>query len=231
MFYNYKRGISAIECIIEIFSVFGEQSLTKTNIYKWYNRFRLGYMCLDDDDIRTGRPITATTDENITKVEELVREDRQITIRQLIHDASVSSGTIETILHQHLGLRRVCSKLVPHLLTLEQKNRQIQFCRSMLLKYSKAYSRRHSEVITGDETWVYFYDMQTKQQSSKSIFEDEVPDTIPKRFMVVGKRMFAIFFTTRGLLEFVMLPAKHTVTAAWYTECCLPKVFQAVETL
>ena len=28
-----------------------------------------------------------------------------------------------------------------------------------------------------------------------------------------------------------MLPAKHTVTAAWYTECCLPKVFQTVERL
>ncbi|KAI6648605.1 Mariner transposase [Oopsacas minuta] len=101
----------------------------------------------------------------------------------------------------------------------------------MLLKYSKADSRWHSEVTTGDETWVYFYDMRTKQQSSKWIFEDEVPDTIPKRFMTVGKRMFAIFFTTRGLLEFVMLPAKHTVTAAWYTEYCLPKVFQTVETL
>ena len=47
--------------------------------------------------------------------------------------------------------------------------------------------------------------------------------------MAVGKRMFAIFFTTRGLLEFVMLPAKHTVTSPWYTEICLPKVFQAVE--
>ena len=230
MFYNYKRGINAMECITEMFSVFGEQCPTKTCVYKWYSRFRLGYMCLDDD-VRTGRPITAVTDENITKVEKLVREDRQITIRQLVHDASVSSGTIETILHQHLGLRRVCSKLVPHLLTLEQKNCRVQFCRSMLLKYSKADSRRHSEVITGDETWIYFYDMQTKQQSSKWIFEDEVPDTIPKRFMAVGKRMFAIFFTTRGLLEFVMLPAKHTVTAAWYTECCLPKVFQAVERL
>ena len=82
-----------------------------------------------------------------------------------------------------------------------------------------------------DETWIYFYDMQTKQQRSKWIFEDEVPDTIPKQFTAVGKRMFAIFFTTRGLLEFVMLPAKHNVTSAWYTEICLPKVFQAVEKL
>ncbi|KAI6661117.1 Transposase [Oopsacas minuta] len=132
-------------------------------------------MMMFEPDARLRRP----PNENITKVEELVREDRQTTIRQLVHDASVSSGTIETILHQHLGLRRVCSKLVPHLLSLEQKNRPIQFCLSMLLKYSKPDSRRHSEVITGDETWVYFYDMPPKQQSSKWIFEDEVPKQFP----------------------------------------------------
>ena len=106
MFYNYKGGVNAMECITEMFSVFGEQCPTKTSIYMWYSRFRLGYMCLDDD-VRTGRPITEVIDENITKVEELVREDRQNTIRQLVYDASVSLGTIETILHQHFGLRRV----------------------------------------------------------------------------------------------------------------------------
>ena len=50
---------------------------TKTTVYKWFSRFRLGYMCLDDE-VPTGRPITAVTDENIVKVEEFVREDRQI---------------------------------------------------------------------------------------------------------------------------------------------------------
>ena len=29
MFYNYKRGINAMECITEMFSVFGEQCPTK----------------------------------------------------------------------------------------------------------------------------------------------------------------------------------------------------------
>ena len=166
MFYNCKRGLNAVELTAEMFSTFGELAPTKTTVYKWYSRFHLDYMCLDDE-IRTGRSIIAVTDENIVKVEELVREDRQITIRQLVHNVSVSSGTIESILHQHLGLRRVCSKLVPHLLTLEPKKRRIEFCHSMLLKYSKTDSRRHSEVITGDETWIYFYDMQAKQQRSK----------------------------------------------------------------
>ncbi|KAI6658414.1 Transposase [Oopsacas minuta] len=101
----------------------------------------------------------------------------------------------------------------------------------MLLKYSKKDSRRWSEVITGDETWIYYYDIQSKQQSSKWIFEDEQPDTIPKQTRAVGKRTFAVFFSTRGIIEYVMLPEKHTVTATWYTENCLPQVFQAVERL
>ena len=77
MFYNNKRGLNFTECISEMFSVFGDQCPTKPTIYKWYKRFRLGYLCLDDED-RSGRPITAVTNENIAKVEELVREDRQI---------------------------------------------------------------------------------------------------------------------------------------------------------
>ena len=81
-----------------MFTYFGDESPTKPTIYRWYKRFRLGYMSLDDED-RSGRPITGVTNENIAKVEGLVREDRQITIRQLVHDVSVPSGTIETILH------------------------------------------------------------------------------------------------------------------------------------
>ena len=103
-------------------------------------------------------------------------------------------------------MRNVCSKLLTHLLTFEQKNPRIQFCGFMSLRYSKADFRRHSEVITVDETWIYFYDMQTKQQSSKWIFEDDQPDTIPKHFMAVGKRMYAILIITCGHLESLMRP-------------------------
>ena len=70
-----------------MFSAFAELAPTKTTVYKWYSRFPLGYMCLDDE-VPTRRPITAVTDENIIKVEELVREDRQITTRQLVPSVS-----------------------------------------------------------------------------------------------------------------------------------------------
>ncbi|KAI6647565.1 Transposase [Oopsacas minuta] len=43
--------------------------------------------------------------------------------------------------------------------------------------------------------------------------------------------MFGVFFSTRGIIEYVMLPEKPTITATWYTENCLPQMFQAVERL
>ena len=79
----------------------------------------------------------AVTEEKIDKVTRQVTEDRQITVRRLVFEVSASSEAIETILHQHLGLKRVCSKLVPHLINLEQKTHQVQFSRFMLLHYSK----------------------------------------------------------------------------------------------
>ncbi|KAI6658757.1 Transposase [Oopsacas minuta] len=184
-----------------------DQNPTQSSIYKWYRQSRLGHTSLDDES-RPGRPITAVTEENIDKVSELVTEDWQITVRQIAFEVSVSSETIETILHQHLGLKRFCSKLILSIYAA---------------KVFQKDSRRWSEVITGDETWIYYYDIQSKQQSSKWIFEDEQPDSIPKQPRAVDKRMFAVFFSTRGIIEYVMLPEKHTVTATWYTEIVFRK--------
>ena len=120
---------------------------------------------------------------------------------------SVSSGTIETILHKHLGLRRVCSKLVPHLLSLEQKKHRFQFCHSMLLKYSKTYSRRHSEVITGDETWIYFYDMQTKHRDRNGSLKMRYQTQFPNNSWRSASECSQFSSPQEIFFEFVMLPS------------------------
>jgi hypothetical protein len=45
----------------------------------------------------------------------------------------------------------------------------------------------------------------------------------------VKKRMVAVFFTVRGVVERMVLETQKTVTAKWYTDECLPRVVQAVK--
>jgi hypothetical protein len=46
---------------------FGENALDQTQTYKWFKRFKNGWMSVDDEE-HSGRPSTGTTSENVAKV-------------------------------------------------------------------------------------------------------------------------------------------------------------------
>ena len=60
-------------------------------------------------------------------------------------------------------MRNVCAKLVPKELTEEQKQSRVTICQDLLERQDDILGC----VITGDETWVYQYDPETKWQSAQ----------------------------------------------------------------
>jgi len=93
-------------------------------------------------------------------------QDRRITVRELADEVGVSIGSVHTILTADLGLRRVSAKFVPKLLTMEQKQLRLEIAQDML-DCVESDSNFLNTVITGDESWVYGYDPETKAQSSQ----------------------------------------------------------------
>ena len=65
---------------------------------------------------------------------------------------------------EDLGLRRISAKFVPKLLTIEQKQLHLEIAQDMLETVNSD-PNFFNTVITGDETWVYGYDPETKFQS------------------------------------------------------------------
>jgi hypothetical protein len=57
--------------------------MSKTQIYEWFSRFKRGEMSTDDQPW-SGRPLTARTDENVTKICQIILEDRQQMIDKLM---------------------------------------------------------------------------------------------------------------------------------------------------
>jgi len=51
---------------------------------------------------------------------------------------------------------------MPHRLTENQTGAGLEFCRNVVAKYGKTGQTRLKEVVTGDESWTYFYDPETK---------------------------------------------------------------------
>ena len=74
-----------------------------------------------EDDLKSGRPCTFTTDTNIKKVHELVCSDRRLTVHVIANGVGMDKEAVRTILVNTFGMQKVCAKMVPRLLTEEQK--------------------------------------------------------------------------------------------------------------
>ena len=61
-------------------------------------------------------------------------------------------------------MRKVCAKMVPKLLSDEQKERHKELCLDLLQRTENEPDLLNS-IITCDETWIFTYDPETKRQS------------------------------------------------------------------
>jgi len=84
--------------------------VSKKNVYKWYKLFQDGREDANDEP-RSGRPSTSTTDENVQAVKKIVLENRRITIREVAEDVGISLGSCHEIFSNVLGMSRVSRSL------------------------------------------------------------------------------------------------------------------------
>lgn len=82
-----------------------------------------------------------------------------------LDERGVWIGYCHQISTQNLQMRRVAAKCVLWLLTLKQKENCLMICQD--LKNCSTVSNFLKNIITGDETWVYGYDPETKIQLSQ----------------------------------------------------------------
>ena len=97
----------------------------------------------------------------IERVRQIICEDRHCTIDEVSMLVGISHGTCHKILTEDLKMRRVASEFMPRLLSVDQKQQQLDVC--LALKENAANDPSFLlTVIMGDETWVYAYDTETK---------------------------------------------------------------------
>ena len=103
-----------------------------------------------NDAERSGRPNMAVIPENIQKIHKLK-------VHELADIVKISDGSVFTILHEHLGMRKPCAKWVPRELTVDQKQQRIdasEECLAMLNRNKMEFYRR---CVTMDETRLHYY--------------------------------------------------------------------------
>jgi len=95
-------------------------------------------------------------------VRDVIRKDRRLGVRAVAEEVSLDRESFRRILREELNLRKVCAKMVPKLLSNEQKERRKELCLDLLQRVENEPDLLNS-IITCDETWVFTYDPETKR--------------------------------------------------------------------
>ncbi len=211
-----KNGIKCSKTLEMLTVACGESTLSKKNVYKWYKLFTEGREDVNDD-ARCGRPSTSTTDENVAKVKKIVMENRRITIREVAEDVGISVGSCHAIFSEILGMKRVAAKFVPKLLNFDQKERRMSIAQELLNDVNDDPDLL-KRVITGDESWVYGYDIETKAQSSQWKTPEEPRPKKARQVRSNVKVLLTVFFDYHGVVHQEFLPKGRTVNKEYYLE-------------
>ncbi|KAJ4437155.1 hypothetical protein ANN_17290 [Periplaneta americana] len=169
------------------------------------------------DDVRSGRPTTATNEATAQRVRNVARDDRRKTIKEIAAEVGISVGSVHNVLHKHLNMHYVSQKLVPKMLWAEQKETRMTLTGDMICMADED-GDFLNKIIAGDETWCYLYDPVPKRQSSvwkskKSPRKQTFPSDTSK-----GKVMLEVFFDSQGLIHHEFIPEGRTVTKELYVE-------------
>ncbi|GBN65517.1 hypothetical protein AVEN_135211-1 [Araneus ventricosus] len=107
--------------------VYGEQCLARCTIFRWcqsYEAERVNIKALP----RPGQTHIVTNSATISDVDELIRQNRRITTREIAVGLSISKGTVHHIIHKKLGYGKVCAQCVPKHLSENQKTARMGVC-------------------------------------------------------------------------------------------------------
>ncbi|CAF4135886.1 unnamed protein product [Rotaria sp. Silwood2] len=144
-------------------TAWGDQAPSDRTVLNRFDGYERGKLDVSDS-LRSDRPRAAVTDEMIDAVRLMIDDDPHVTYQQIECSLGINSPAINSILHDHLKLRKVCARWVPHSLITYQKRLRIQFCRESLERFEQGRSWRVFDIVTGDESWFHHYDPETKEQ-------------------------------------------------------------------
>ena len=141
----------------------GEHAPSYANVKNWVTQFKHDDFSTCDAP-RPGRRKTVTTPEIIDQIHELILEDRRISAKSIVEQLGISRERVGSIILEDLDMRKLSAKWVPKCLNADQKRQLWQSSEQLLKFFRRDPNDFLSRLVTMDETWLYHYDPETKQQ-------------------------------------------------------------------
>ena len=173
-----------------------EKVVNRSKVFRWYSRFCAGREQVECEE-RSGRPKSTRTEIIIPAVASLVTNDRRIASRMIAE----SWNTPKT------------ECFLPHSLTPEQ--REDRDSSSQVIIAMADADNFLNKIISGDQTWCFAYDPETRRQSSEPAGETSSP---PKNCNSKGpaSRSYWYFFYSQGAVYKEFVPERKTLNVVFY---------------
>ena len=88
-----KLNKSATETFASLTEAYGDATLSRTMVFKWYKAFKEGRENVKDDP-RSGRPISSTNDQNVEVVRAVMAKDRRLSVRMIAEETGLNKNAV-----------------------------------------------------------------------------------------------------------------------------------------
>lgn len=215
--------ISPKDIYSELNSIYGHSVVSFMTVCRWAKKFKGGLSVIKDGH-RSGRPKSSVTDKHVAAVKALVEEDGRYTVKYMANSVGISEGSVHEILSKKLGLKKVCARWVPHLLTKDQKKMRVMCSRKLLKDFKKFDTRTISNMLTGDETWVYMFEPQRRGDNKQWRGKYQKRPVVAKRQKSSKKVLYTIFFNHLGPVIQIPSQSGKSITGTFYKNVVLKRI-------
>lgn len=220
------KKLEPIQIHRELSEVYGEKCISVQHVRKWCREFSAGRTDTHDEQ-RSGRP--SISDDVVVKIERVLREDRRITLADLVlRVPEVSEASVERIVTEKLGYRKLCARWVPHMLTEDHKRQRVECAQEFLEECAANKEEFLDSIVTGDETWCHHFTPETKEQSRQWRHPTSPQTKKFKKTMSAGKVMATVFWDRHGVLVVDFMEKGTTINAERYCQT-LEKLRRAIQ--
>ena len=106
---------------------------------------------------------------------------------------------------------------VPHLLTEGQKKNGVRLASQVIEKYDKCDPHHLEEIVTGNETWIYRFQPDSKAKNKVWVSSEGNRPVIARRCKTSSRMLYAIFFDSKGPVLQIPVP-KVVLSLESFTE-------------
>jgi hypothetical protein len=116
-----KLGKSDSETLQLLRTPDGDAVLSSAQVLRWHKAFKGGKVSVEDEQ-RAGRPSTSRTENNVARVTVVLDRDRRPSVRLIAEEVGLPKTDVYRIITEDVHMRKMCAKLVPKNLSVEQKD-------------------------------------------------------------------------------------------------------------